>query len=91
MQSCFTNLGQSDETFFSPVDDYSFTGGPSPQFFRINTGALAAGDIVDLEFQYTTRSPATIRSTPSPTRSMFSWTGWTRFRSPRRPWSVVRC
>jgi uncharacterized phage protein gp47/JayE len=56
MESVFTELGQEDETFYSPVDDYVYNGGTSPTFQRVSTGALNAGDVVDLEFQYTTRS-----------------------------------
>lgn len=54
--SCFTELGQPDQTFYSPLDDYTFTGGTSPAFTRVSTGALSVADIVDLEFQYTTQS-----------------------------------
>lgn len=56
MESVFTNLGQEDETFYSSIDDYVYNGGTSPTFQRVSTGALNAGDVVDLEFQYTTRS-----------------------------------
>jgi len=56
MESVFIDLGQESETFYSPVYDYAFSGGTSPTFSRNSTGALSAGDIVDLEFQYTTRS-----------------------------------
>jgi uncharacterized phage protein gp47/JayE len=56
MMSCFTNLGQEDEIFYSPVDDFTYMGGTSPTFTTISTGALTPGNIVDLEFQYTTRS-----------------------------------
>ena len=53
--SVFTNLGQEDETFFSPVDDYTFVGGTSPSITRLSDN-LTVGDVVDLEFQYTTKS-----------------------------------
>lgn len=56
METVFSDLGQEDETFYSPVDDYAFVGGSSPTFSRVSTGAMTVGDIVDLEFQYTTRS-----------------------------------
>jgi uncharacterized phage protein gp47/JayE len=56
MTSVFTELGQPDQVFYSPLDDYIFTGGTSPTFTTVSTGALTVGDIVDLEFQYTTQS-----------------------------------
>jgi uncharacterized phage protein gp47/JayE len=58
MESVFTDLGQTTETFYSPVDDYVYMGGTSPTFTTVSTGALASmvGQVVDLEFQYTTRS-----------------------------------
>jgi uncharacterized phage protein gp47/JayE len=56
MESIFTDLGQETETFYSPVDDYVYNGGSSPTFARVSTGALIGGEIVDLEFQYTTQS-----------------------------------
>lgn len=58
MESVFTNLGQEDETFFSSLDDYTYVGGPSPTVSTISSGALDSmiGQVVDLEFQYTTRS-----------------------------------
>lgn len=59
MTSVFTDLGQPDQTFYSPLDDYNFTNGtPPPTFTTISTGALASqvGNIIDLEFQYTTQS-----------------------------------
>jgi uncharacterized phage protein gp47/JayE len=54
--SCFTNLGTSSETFYSPVDDFTMSTGASPVFTRVTSGALVVGAIVDLEFQYTTQS-----------------------------------
>lgn len=56
MESVFTNLGQESEVFYSSVDDYVYTGGTSPTIQTVSTGALTPGNIVDLEFQYTTRS-----------------------------------
>lgn len=54
--SCFTGIGTSSEVFYSPVDDYSLSSGASPVFTTVSSGALTTGQIVDLEFQYTTRS-----------------------------------
>ena len=55
MESVFINLGQSNEKFFNPgaTNDYSVSNWPT--FERISTGKIALNDIVDLEFQYTTR------------------------------------
>jgi uncharacterized phage protein gp47/JayE len=62
--SCFQNLGQSDEVFYSPTDDYSVSSGASPVFTTAPAGALSTltGEIVDLEFQYT---PACSRNDPA--------------------------
>lgn len=53
--SCFINLGQSNEVFYSPVNDYTMTSGTSPVFTTISTGQITPGSILDLEFQYTTQ------------------------------------
>jgi uncharacterized phage protein gp47/JayE len=55
MESIFTDIGQETESFYSPIYDYTWTGGISPQVARITTGAMVPNDVVDLEFQYTTR------------------------------------
>lgn len=54
--SVFKNLGQEDEVFYRRGVDYEWVGGPSPSFSRIASGAMVEGDVVDLEFEYTTRS-----------------------------------
>jgi hypothetical protein len=56
MESVFDELGQENETFYSPINDYAFQGGTSPVFYTVSTGGLTVGNIVDLEFQYTTQS-----------------------------------
>jgi len=56
MTSVFQNIGTSDETFYSDVDDYTISSGASPVFTTVPTGALTTGQIVDVEFQYTTQS-----------------------------------
>jgi uncharacterized phage protein gp47/JayE len=56
----FKNLGQEDEVFYRPIDDYLFVSGSSPQITRVNTGAMVVGDIVDVEFEYTTKSSRNI-------------------------------
>lgn len=55
-ESVFKNLGQTDEVFYRPFDDYIFVAGGSPQFTNVGSGQMTTGDIVDLEFEYTTRS-----------------------------------
>jgi len=54
--SCFANIGQENEIFYSPTYDYSLSSGASPVFTRNESGDIAAGDIIDLEFQYVTQS-----------------------------------
>jgi len=64
--SCFTGIGTDTETFYSPVDDYNLSNGyGAPSFTVLPTGALASmqGDVVDLEFQYTTKCS---RNDPAP-------------------------
>lgn len=56
METVFTNLGQTDEKFYRPGSDYTLEW---PTFTRVASGSggqIANGAIVDLEFQYTTRS-----------------------------------
>lgn len=55
MESVFVNLGQTDEKFYRPSNDYTLNW---PTFTRIASasgGQIPNGEIVDLEFQYTTR------------------------------------
>jgi len=54
MTSCYSNIGQEDEVFYSDTYDYNLSSGASPVFTRIDSGQIADGDIVGLEFQYTT-------------------------------------
>lgn len=56
MESVFTNLAQEDEVFYSRTDDYTLSSGSSPVFTRVPTGEIATADILNLEFQYVTRS-----------------------------------
>lgn len=51
----FKNLGQDDEVFYREVNDFTFTAGASPQLTRVTSGQMVAGDIVNVEFEYTTR------------------------------------
>lgn len=55
MHSCFANYGQEDAVFYSPIYDYGLSSGPSPPTYtRHDTGEIEDGQVVDLEFQYTT-------------------------------------
>jgi uncharacterized phage protein gp47/JayE len=56
MEAVFINLGQTDEVFYRPGDDYTLSSGPSPVFTRNPSGQIVAGDIIDVEFQYVTRA-----------------------------------
>ncbi|QIG58344.1 baseplate J protein [Gordonia phage Skog] len=55
-ESVFKELGQEGETFYRPIDDYNFISGTSPQISRVPTGEMEVDEVVDVEFQYTTRS-----------------------------------
>jgi uncharacterized phage protein gp47/JayE len=54
--SVFKNLGQQDEVFYRRGEDYQWVAGSSPGFSRLSGGAMDVGDVVDLEFEYTTRA-----------------------------------
>lgn len=55
MESVFVNLGQRTETFYHRNFDYELTSGATvpPSFKRKHTGNMPSGEIVDVEFQYT--------------------------------------
>lgn len=54
--SVFKNLGQEDEVFYRRNTDFTWLAGPDPRFARINNGNLDVDEVIDLEFEYTTRS-----------------------------------
>ena len=54
--SVFKNLATRTEEFYTPGVDYGWTGGPRATFNRIGNGAIEEGDIIDVEFEYTTRA-----------------------------------
>ena len=56
MEAVFINLGQTDEVFYRPGTDYTLSSGTSPTFTRVAAGQIAEDAIIDLEFQYVTRS-----------------------------------
>jgi uncharacterized phage protein gp47/JayE len=67
MHSCFINQGQTNQKFYSPLNDYSLSTGAvsTPTFTRTAAGSggqIATGEIVNLEFQYT---PKFSRNDPS--------------------------
>lgn len=62
-QKVFKNLAQLDETFFNPGIDYAFSGGSSANLTRIAAGTIVAGEILDVEFEYTTRSSRNLPNT----------------------------
>lgn len=52
----FKNLGQPDEVFYTPGNDFVFVPGSSPQIQRVTTGQLVVGEVVSVEFDYTTEA-----------------------------------
>lgn len=54
--SVFKNLAQTDEVFYMPNDDFIFMPGSSPTIQRVSTGAMVTGEVVSVEFDYTTRA-----------------------------------
>ena len=52
----FKNLGQSTEKFYRNGIDFRWTPGATPTFVALPGGDIATGDIVDVEFEYTTQS-----------------------------------
>lgn len=55
-QSVFKDLGQPTEVFYFEGTDYTFTGGSSPMLTRDSLGDIVAGDVLDVEYEYTTKS-----------------------------------
>lgn len=55
-EQIFSNLGTEDEVFYQNGSDYTFVYQSQPVFTRVESGDLVPGDIVDVEFEYTTRS-----------------------------------
>lgn len=55
-ESVFKDLGKPEEVFYTPSIDYTFSPGSAPSLTRLTSGALVPGDIVDVEFEYTTRA-----------------------------------
>lgn len=52
----FQNLGQDTERFYQNGTDFTWLAGPEPVLGWLPGGAIPSGDIVDLEFEYTSRS-----------------------------------
>lgn len=54
--SVFKDLGTSNERWYTPGIDYAWTGGGAATLARFTTGMLTPGDIIDVEFEYTTKA-----------------------------------
>jgi uncharacterized phage protein gp47/JayE len=52
----YKNLGQEDEVFYRRGVDYLWVAGATPRLARIVNGSLDVGDLIDLEFEYSTKS-----------------------------------
>lgn len=52
----FKDLGQETETFYQNGTDFTWLSGTAPALTRVTSGAIPLGEIVDLEFEYTSRS-----------------------------------
>lgn len=55
-EQIFSNIATEDELFYRNGTDYTFVYQQRPVFTRVDGGSLEAGEIVDLEFEYTTKS-----------------------------------
>ena len=56
-QSVFKNLAQPGEVFYTPGGvDYTWGSGSQATLTRVTSGQMTPGDIVDVEFEYTTKS-----------------------------------
>lgn len=54
--SVFKNLGQADETFYRRGVDYEWVAGAQPSVAALPDGDMQDGDVVDLEFEYTSNA-----------------------------------
>lgn len=52
----FKDLGQETEAFYQSGSDFTWVAGASPSFTWLSGGDIANGSVVDLEFEYTSRS-----------------------------------
>lgn len=55
-EQIFKDLATEDEVFYQNGSDYTFLYQSQPVFTRVDSGDLEPGSIVDVEFEYTTRS-----------------------------------
>lgn len=55
-EQIFRDLATEDEVFYQNGPDYTFVYQSQPVFSRVESGDLEAGSVVDVEFEYTTRS-----------------------------------
>ena len=54
--SVFRDLGTNNERWYSPGVDYAWTGGSQGTLARYTTGLIEEGEVIDVEFEYTTRA-----------------------------------
>ena len=54
--SVFRNLATRDERFYTPGVDYLWTGGPRASIHRPTGSLIEPGEIIDVEFEYTTKA-----------------------------------
>lgn len=55
-EQIFKNLATEEEVFYQNGSDYTFVYQTQPVFSRVESGDMEPGSIVDVEFEYTTRS-----------------------------------
>lgn len=55
-EQIFKNLATEDEVFYRNGSDYTFLYQSQPVFTLVDSGDMEPGSIVDVEFEYTTRS-----------------------------------
>ena len=54
--SVFRDLGTNNERFYTPGVDYAWTGGSQATLARYSSGDIPEGEVIDVEFEYTTRA-----------------------------------
>lgn len=54
--SVFKDLGTKNERWYTPGIDYQWTGGSQATLSRYTTGLIEAGEVIDVEFEYTTKA-----------------------------------
>ena len=54
--SVFQDLGTSNERWYTPGIDYQWLGGSSANLSRFTNGLIQTGQVIDVEFEYTTKA-----------------------------------